>query len=148
MIKAEKSESMFVMQCAVRATIAAPASAVWARLTDAAAFPEWNSTVDSLEGTIALGEKLKIKVPVAPDRTFNAKVVAFEPQRRMVWQDGFFPMFQGTRTWTLSEQSGATQFEMVEVFRGAMLPMIKGSMPDFGPVFEQVARDLKAACES
>jgi hypothetical protein len=40
-----------------------------------------------------------------------------------------------------------TGFEMEEVFRGVMLPMIKRSLPDFGPVFDRFAADLKKACE-
>jgi hypothetical protein len=36
---------------------------------------------------------------------------------------------------------------MVEHFRGAMLPMSKGSLPDFAPVFDRYAADLKKACE-
>jgi hypothetical protein len=31
--------------------------------------------------------------------------------------------------------------------RGLMLPMIKGSLPDFGPIFDRYAADLKRACE-
>jgi uncharacterized protein YndB with AHSA1/START domain len=136
------------MQCAVATTIDASAASVWAALTGAAAFPSWNSTVSSIDGTIALGEKLKIKVPVAPHQAFDAKVIVFEPSTRLVWQGGFFPMFQGTRTWTLSETNGRTEFSMVEVFRGAMVPMIKGSLPDLGPVFEQYAAERKSACEA
>jgi hypothetical protein len=37
---------------------------------------------------------------------------------------------------------------MTEVFAGLMLPMIKGSLPDFGPIFEQYAADLKKAAEA
>ena len=36
---------------------------------------------------------------------------------------------------------------MEEVFSGLMLPMIKGSLPDFGPSFEQWVADLKAEAE-
>jgi hypothetical protein len=36
---------------------------------------------------------------------------------------------------------------MQEVFTGIMLPMIKGSLPDFGPAFETYAADLKRAAE-
>jgi hypothetical protein len=36
---------------------------------------------------------------------------------------------------------------MVEVFSGLMLPMIAGSLPNFGPAFEQYAADLKRAAE-
>ncbi len=66
----------------------------------------------------------------------------------MIWSDGFAPMFKGVRTFTLaSAGDGVTEFSMVEVFSGLMLPMIKGSLPDFGPIFEQYAADLKAAAE-
>jgi hypothetical protein len=36
---------------------------------------------------------------------------------------------------------------MREEFTGIMLPMIKGSLPDFVPVFEAYAADLKRAAE-
>jgi hypothetical protein len=37
---------------------------------------------------------------------------------------------------------------MKEEFSGVMLPMIKGSLPDFAPVFEQYAEDLRRAAEA
>lgn len=144
--KSERTASTFTLRYAVRRTINAPPATVWARLTDAAAFPTWNSTVEHIEGPIALGNKLAIRVPIAPGRVFKPRVAAFDAPRRMVWQDGFFPMFQGTRTFTLTPEGPNTVFEMVEVFRGLMLPMIKGSLPDFGPVFDRYADDLARAC--
>jgi hypothetical protein len=41
-----------------------------------------------------------------------------------------------------------TELAMEEVFSGLMLPMIRGSLPDFGPAFEAFARDLKRAAEA
>jgi hypothetical protein len=38
-------------------------------------------------------------------------------------------------------------FEMTEVFFGVMLPLIRGTLPDFGPAFEAYAADLKRAAE-
>lgn len=143
----EKTETAFRLRYAVRATVAAPPSRVWAKLTDAAGFPSWNSTVTSVDGPIALGKRLAIRVPIAPKRVFSPKVVAFVPEQRMVWRDGFYPMFEGTRTFTLTAQGAGTEFEMEEVFRGVMLALIKGSLPDFAPVFDQYADDLKRACE-
>jgi uncharacterized protein YndB with AHSA1/START domain len=140
-----KTESTFSMAYAVEATIAAPPEAVWSKLTDAPRFSTWNSTVQSIEGAIALGNRLAIRVPHAPGRVFTPKVVEFVPNERMVWQDGFYPMFQGTRTFTLSRRGADTEFKMVEVLRGIMLPMIKGSLPDFGPIFDRYAADLQAA---
>ena len=67
----------------------------------------------------------------------------------MVWEDGAGGIFKGVRTYTLSpNEDGSTQFAMNEVFSGLMLPMIAGSLPDFGPTFEQYAADLKRAAEN
>lgn len=145
--RAQKTRTTFRMECAVTTHIAAPPAKVWALLTDAAGFPKWNSTVTSIEGPIALGQKLKVRVPSAPKQTFGPKVAELEPEKRMVWRDGFAPMFQGVRTFTLTPAGGGTDFSMVEVFSGAMLPMIAGSLPDFVPIFETYASDLKRAAE-
>lgn len=144
----EKNEATFSLRYAVKAVIAAPAEAIWGKLTDAPGFSRWNSTVQSIEGDIAFGQKLKIRVPIAPGRAFTPKVVELVPNERMVWQDGFYPMFQGTRTFTLTRLGASTEFQMVEVFRGLMLPMIKSSLPDFGPVFDRYAADLAAECSN
>ena len=139
---ATKTASRFRLSYAVDALVPASPAQVWARLTDAAAFPGWNSTVTSIEGTIAQGERLAIRVPIS-DRVFKPKVVEFETDRRMVWQDGGAPMFRGRRTFTLTPtDDGKTQFSMVEEFTGLMLPMIASSLPDFAPVFDQYAADL------
>jgi hypothetical protein len=36
---------------------------------------------------------------------------------------------------------------MREEFSGLMLPMIKGSLPDFAPIFEAYAEDLRREAE-
>ncbi|NUO53572.1 MAG: SRPBCC domain-containing protein [Polyangiaceae bacterium] len=145
--KAEKTASTFRMECKVAIKVKAPPSKVWGLLTNAADFPRWNSTVTSIGGDIALGQKLQIKVPIS-ERTFSPKVTELEPEARMVWSDGAAPMFKGVRTFTLRPAAdGSTEFEMVEVFSGLMLPMIKGSLPDFGPPFETYAADLKREAE-
>jgi hypothetical protein len=147
--KARKESSTFRMECAVAVNVKAAPKAIWDLLTHAADFPRWNTTVKSLEGTIALGEKLSVRATVAPDRTFKPVVTELEPEKRMVWSDGAAPMFKGVRTFTLQPRDdGSTDFSMIEVFSGVMLPMIKGSLPDFGPPFEQYAADLKRAAES
>jgi hypothetical protein len=146
--KASKTATTFRMQCAIRTTIHASKEKVWGLLTDAAAFPQWNSTVSSIDGQIAEGQTLKLKVPVAPERVFKVKVSRLEPGRSMIWSDGMAPMFRGVRTFTLTpKEDGSTEFAMQEEFSGLMLPMIKGSLPDFGPVFEAYAADLKRAAE-
>jgi hypothetical protein len=102
-----------------------------------------------MEGEIAEGRRLKLKVPAAPGRVFKPKVSQVEPGRSMIWSDGMAPMFKGVRTFTLETgRGGTTEFTMKEEFSGVMLPMIKGSLPDFAPVFEQYAEDLRRAAEA
>jgi hypothetical protein len=146
--KARKTKTAFRMECAVGVNIRAKPGTLWALLTNAAEFPKWNSTVTAIEGDIALGQRLALRVPAAPGRVFKPKVTELDPEKRMVWSDGAAPMFKVVRTFTLTPRDdGTTDFAMVEVFTGVMLPMIKGSLPDFGPPFEQYAVDLKRESE-
>ncbi|HEY8091732.1 MAG TPA: SRPBCC domain-containing protein [Polyangiaceae bacterium] len=146
--RATKTLGAFRMDCAIRATIQATPERVWALLTDAAAFPTWNSTVTSIEGRIEDGQKLKLRVPSAPQRVFEPRVSQVKPGRSMIWSDGMAPFFKGVRTFELTPRpDGSTEFAMKEEFSGLMLPMIKGSLPDFAPVFEAYAEDLKRAAE-
>jgi hypothetical protein len=144
---ATKTATTFRMECAVSVNVKAPPAKIWTLLTNAADFPRWNSTVTSIGGNIALGERLELRVPIS-ERTFKPKVTELEAEKRMVWSDGAAPMFKGVRTFTLTPRDdGSTDFSMVEVFSGLMLPLIKGSLPDFGPPFSQYAADLKREAE-
>ena len=145
--KATREKSAFRLRYAVATTIAAPPSRVWALLTDVPRMAEWNSTIEHAEGTIAEGGRVKLRVAIAPDRTFDLKVDEVVPEQRLVWSDGFRPMFRGVRTYTLTPAGEGTRFEMVEELGGLMLPMIGGSLPDFRQPFEDYAADLRRAAE-
>jgi hypothetical protein len=144
--RAHKTRTTFRMECGVATSIRATPEKIWSLLTRSDEFPKWNSTVTSIAGKIAPGERIVVRVP-GVDRDFKLTVSVFEPSTRMVWQDGMAPMFKGVRTFTLTPKGAETEFSMVEVFAGVMLPMIAGSLPDFGPPFEQYAKDLKSAAE-
>jgi hypothetical protein len=47
----------------------------------------------------------------------------------------------------LELRNGGTRFTMTETFAGFMLPMIRKTLPDLGPVFDQHAADLKREAE-
>jgi len=149
-MNAQASTQTFRQSCTVQCNIEASPARVWELLTDAAGFPTWNSTVTKIDGTIALGQVLAIKVPADPKRTFKPKVTRFEngkagAQKIMEWSDGFAPMFRGVRTFTLTPTDTGTEFTMTEEFSGLMLPMIRGSLPNFVPIFEAYAKDLVRA---
>jgi hypothetical protein len=127
--------------------ISARAAVVWTLLTDAQRFPAWNSTVTGIEGQIREGERLKLHVP-GTARTFTPKVSDVVPNERMTWSDGVAPLFRGVRTFSLRPRDdGSTDFTMEEQFSGVVFALVKGSLPDFGPIFERYASDLKRAAE-
>lgn len=145
--RANKTKSAFRMEYSIGINIQAAADKVWAIMTNAADFPRWNSTVKSMEGKIALGQTIKLVAVISPTRTFNLNIIEFVPEKRMVWSDGN-AMFKGVRAYGFAARpDGGTDFTMAEVYTGLMLPMIAGSLPDFGPVFEQYLKDLKKAAE-
>jgi hypothetical protein len=131
------------------ATIAAPPETVWAILTDAPAYTEWDNGVKRLEGTIAPGGELKITSEADPKRANPVRVTAFEPARTMTWTGGMpLGLFKGVRTFTLTPAGDGTRFAMREEFTGPMLPLIWRSMPNLGPAFARFARGLKARAEA
>lgn len=145
--KITKTEGAFSMVCGVEVNIRAKADSIWGILTDAKDFPRWNSTVTKIEGQIREGEKIQVHVP-GTGRTFAASVSGVAANERMTWTGGFAPMFKGVRTFELRPRAdGSTDFMMEERFSGLMLPLIKGSLPDFGPIFERYASDLKSEVE-
>jgi hypothetical protein len=131
------------MTCAVAVNISASAEIVWSLLTDAKGFSRWNSTVTGIEGQIREGERLELHVP-GTNRTFTPRVSGIAPGRRMVWSDGIVPIFRGVRTFVLEPRNDAsTDFVMEERFSGLMFALAKGMLPDFRPIFEAYANDLK-----
>jgi hypothetical protein len=130
------------------AMIEAEPETVWAILTDAPAYSEWDSGVQRVEGRIAPGEKIKVVSEANPGRAFPVKVTAFEPGRAMTWSGGMpLGLFKGVRTFSLVPDGAMTRFTMREEYSGPMLGLIWRSMPDLGPSFEQFARGLKAKAE-
>ena len=132
-----------------KTTIEATPDAVWRVLVDAANWPNWDSGVNSVEGTIGLGNKLTIRAAVGGDRAFPVKVVAFDEPRRLVFSGGMpLGLFRGVRTYTLTAEGANTLLHMREEYSGAMLGAIWKSIPDLGPSFTRFVTGLKKRVES
>jgi hypothetical protein len=147
--KAITTRTTFRLAVAVTKSIGAPATTVWNLLTDSAQQSKWNSTLMSIEGKIALGERVSFKVPEAPGQTFSPKVVAYDAPKSMVWRLNRWPLLVSDRTYRLTPgPHSSTELSLDEVFQGLLLPLIAKSLPDFGAMFEGTATDLKAAAEA
>ncbi len=122
---------------------------VWSALTDIAAWPAWDSGVTSVEGRLALGEKLSITVEANPGRAFPVKVVTLDAPDRIVFLGGMpLGLFTGERTYTLEREGTATRFTMREQYTGPFAPIIFKSIPDLGPSFQRFADGLKRQAET
>ncbi len=142
--KALTEKKTFSRATAVSTDIQADPAIIWKLLTNAADFPRWNSTILSIEGNIAPGEKIKLKAALAPKRVFKLKIKEFDAGKRLVWGDG-----QGTRVYTLDNKgNGTVTFSMAEKIGGFMFPLYASHIPDFGPSFEQFAASLKKEAEA
>jgi hypothetical protein len=142
-----KAQGFLWMTCRVDVIVQAEPHVVWALLTDAVRFPSWNSTVASIDGEIREGARLRLHVP-GSDRVFTPIVSGVVPASRMTWTGGVTGIFKGVRTFVLTpHRHGATGFAMEERFAGVMVPLVSRWLPDFGPIFEQYANDLKHEAE-
>ncbi len=140
---ASTTRTTFSRSTSITQHIDADAATVWRLLTTAADYPEWNSTIVSLEGQIAPGSKIKLVSTLDPSRTFSLKVKAFEPNVRLAWGDAM-----GTRTYSLSGDDGGTRIEIVERIGGPLFPFFARMIPPFDESFEQFTADLKKAAEA
>ena len=134
---------------ATSTTIRATPEAIWRILTDAPAYPGWNTTVLRVDGRIALGEKVTVHAKLAPGRAFPVKVVAFDAPRRMVWSGGMpLGLLKGERIFELRPMAaGNVEFAMREDYTGWLAPLITKSIPDLQPAFNEFAACLKARAE-
>ena len=121
---------------------------VWPLLTDAAAWPAWDSGVAKVDGRVALGEKIAVTVAANPGRAFPVKVVQLSAPERMVFLGGMpLGLFTGRRTYTLVPEGTGTRFTMREEYTGPLAGMMFRSIPDLGPSFRQFAEGLKHRAE-
>ena len=134
----------------VSTAILAKPQTIWQLLTDASAYPAWNTTVDKVEGRIAPGETVTVHPKLSRGRTFPVKVTEFVPEKKMAWSSGMpVGLFKGERTFTLTPRAGGiVEFSMTEVFSGPLSPLIERSIPNLQPAFDEFAEALKKTAEA
>jgi hypothetical protein len=130
---------LFVLIAAVQATgwprlslhteieIDAPPERVWAIVSNLSAYPEWNPFITSAAGTLAKGERLRIRIvpPGGMPMTLSPKVLAMEPRGPLTWRGRLFApgLFDGEHTFSVAPVGPAqTRFTQKETFRGILVP--------------------------
>ena len=133
--------------------IAAPASAVWAELADAEAYPEWNPFVKHLSGDLEVGNHLNVTVQSegnAPmDFTPEVLVADENAELRWVGRLGVKGIFDGEHYFILEETDrGTTLFRHGETFTGILgYPLLAFIREDTHKGFLAMNEALKARVE-
>lgn len=141
--KATTTKKTFSRETAVSVDIQADPKTIWGLLTNAENYPKWNSTVISIDGKIALGEKIQLKSYLDPKRVFKLNVKEVQPESRLVWGDAM-----GKREYKLTPNAnGQTNFAMSEKIGGPLFPLFAKMIPAFDESFEKFANDLKKEAE-
>ena len=141
--KATTIKKIFSRETLVSIEIASDPSIIWMLLTKASGYPAWNSTVISINGKIAAGEKIKLKSTLDPKRIFSLMVKEFIPDHKLVWGDAM-----GNRVFLLTQNANRTVlFSMTEKIGGPLFPLFAKMIPSFDKSFERFAADLKKESE-
>lgn len=133
-------------------TIGAPPEAVWAALADTASYGGWNPFIPQLEGRLAVGERLRVRIapPGGRAMTFRPRVTAAEPGRRLAWLGrlGLPGLFDGEHAFDLEPVAGGTRLTQSERFTGALVPLLRGSLGATEEGFRQMNEALRERVES
>jgi hypothetical protein len=108
---------------------ASPAE-VWEALTDAAAYPDWNPFIRSLEGDLQVGAKLRVRIEPPNGRgiTLRPTVVAVVRDAELRWLGrlGLPRIFDGEHRFAVEplDDGRRTRFVHAERFRGVLVPLL------------------------
>ena len=103
---------------------------VWKTFANYEGYPNWNPFIKSIEGSIKIGEKIKVKIapPEGKTMTFKPKVLTLIKNKELSWLGHLlFPgLFDGKHQFQLIDNGdGTTTFIQSEEFKGLLVPLFK-----------------------
>ena len=133
--------------------IEAPPDTVWQHLTDTASFPEWNPFVRSLEGELAEGGRLTVRLLAHTGRemTFRPTVLCARAGSELRWRGQFLlpGILDGEHRFLLEELPGGdTRFTQSERFSGLLVGLSRGTLTKTRHGFERMNGALKQRVEA
>ncbi|WP_107039789.1 SRPBCC domain-containing protein [Brumimicrobium mesophilum] len=111
---------------------------VWKALTNFRDYPKWNPFIQTIEGDLKVGSKLKVKIvpPNSKGMTFKPNIIKLEEQKKLFWLGHLIikGLFDGQHQFELIEnKDGTTTLIQNEIFKGLLIPF-------FGEKFESSTR--------
>ena len=132
--------------------IDAPPAAVWAVLTDSAAYESWNPFIRKLDGELCPGATLEIRIapPGARAMRFKPTVLAVTAERELRWLGRFLApgIFDGEHGFTLEPlPGGRTRFVQTEHFSGLLVRAFARTLDKTQLGFDEMNAALKTEAE-
>lgn len=143
---------MFTHHIQTSVVIDAPVGVVWDVLMAFEQYPSWNPFIIQIEGSPAVGEKLR--VCIRPDghtkaNRFTPKVISNTARKEFAWV-GSVPLFlfKGVHKFVLVELSERqTELHHTEAFSGLLVPLMGGILRATANGFHRMNTALKARAE-
>ena len=135
----------------ISTTISVDASpnSVWSILTDFALYGEWNTMLAGAEGVPAVGERLRITIPVGPLKlSFKTTLEQCEPGVALCWTWRLAPLVHVEHYFRLQPAGSGTVMTHGEKFYGWlgwMVPILGGLKP---AMYQRLNTALKARAEA
>ena len=112
--------------------IAASPAEVWRHLVDLPAHADWDPFVVSAEGTVAVGERLRLRLqpPGGRAMSFRPTVTVVEAERVLEWlgRVGLPGVFDGRHRFELVPTATGTRLVHTERFSGVLVPLLRRSL--------------------
>jgi hypothetical protein len=106
-----------------------PVSDVWDALIDVEAWEKWNSFIPKVQGELAVGNTMKIKVvsPGLKEMVFKPVVYEIEEYQKISWGGGFLGfVYKGIHEFIFEEiDANTTRFRQIEKFQGPIILLMK-----------------------
>lgn len=124
---------------------------VWAVLVDFPAWARWNTFIPLVEGAVAEGNTIRIKVvpPGSKPMTFAPRVYALRKFHEIRWGGSFlWFVYRGEHSFLLEKLPGdKTRFRQIEKFRGPLVLLMGGMMANTVRGYHQMNENLKRQAE-
>lgn len=112
--------------------VAARPEEVWAHLVDLASYEGWNPFITSASGTVAPGERLRLRMqpPGGRAMTFRPTVTEVEEGRTLEWLGrlGLPGLFDGRHRFDLEPTPTGTRVVQSERFSGVLVRLLRRSL--------------------
>lgn len=141
------------MEITTEILIHAKPDTVWFILTDFTNYPNWNPFIKSINGQVAIGNKITVRIepPGAKGMTFKPKVIGFEINKELRWLGHllFAGLFDGEHCFEIIDNgNGTCTFRHREKFKGILVPLLKKQLENNTKKgFEAMNKKLKELAE-